>query len=202
MATGYTYKVSEGTMTSLRDFALECVRALGVCITMRDEPMSAPIPQAFEPSAHYKESLDTAEAELARVKALTPEEVITKAEEYHLQRVGSNMDARGRHYLTKKRYDAMREKVVAWDCKVEGLKEFMLQQLDESLKWDCFDAVTLDKYYPLDLPRQTPEEWHEKTIAAAQRDVDYHAEQYQKEISRTADRNDYLRRFWECLPEA
>lgn len=55
MPTGYTAAVEDGTITEFDDFAWQCARAFGALIMMRDDPMSAPIPQKFEPTAEHVE---------------------------------------------------------------------------------------------------------------------------------------------------
>lgn len=58
MPTGYTYPVAEEKVDTLAEFALQCARAFGACVTMRDEPSNKPIPEEFKPSLHYQKKLD------------------------------------------------------------------------------------------------------------------------------------------------
>src|SRR5271168_1391855 len=73
MPTGYTEAIKDGI--SFQEFAMRCVRAMGVCITLRDEPSGAPIPERFEPSPSYKDALKSATEGLNDFFHMTPEEV-------------------------------------------------------------------------------------------------------------------------------
>lgn len=53
MPTGYTYPVCEGKITEFPDFALSCARAFGALISMREEPMDAPLPDEIAASTNY-----------------------------------------------------------------------------------------------------------------------------------------------------
>lgn len=202
MPTGYTYKISDGKCDSLREYAMDCIRALGVCITMRDDPADAPLPISFEPTFYYKEQGEQAKIDLAKVQGLTLEDAVSLSEEAREETIAHNQKHRAEQAATKARYLSMLAKTLAWDCKVDGLKSFMISQLNESISFDCLKDEALDRYYPLNPPKLTAEEWLAKEVKSAQEKVDYYGDLYEKEISRTAEKNDYLARFWECLPEA
>ena len=64
MPTGYTASVADGRVTEFAPFALQCARAMGALIMMRDEPHDAPIPERFEASDYYSKSLAEARERL------------------------------------------------------------------------------------------------------------------------------------------
>jgi hypothetical protein len=159
MPTGYTSDVAEGKVTDLRTFALRCARGMGATVMMRDEPMNAPIPERFEPSAYHAESLTDLRAELAQVSTLSDAD----AEAAALKAFTEKVAARDR-YVAKKaealnRYNAMLAQVVSWECKAEGLKSFMLDQLHESKKFDCGDDSL--RYYPEPVQMDGPRTAHD-----------------------------------------
>lgn len=45
MPTGYTAAIKYGI--TFKEFALDCARNFGACISMRDEPRETPIPDEF-----------------------------------------------------------------------------------------------------------------------------------------------------------
>ena len=45
MPTGYTSGVATGEIKDFKTYALQCARAFGACIMLRDEPMSDEIPK-------------------------------------------------------------------------------------------------------------------------------------------------------------
>ena len=69
MPTGYTAGVATGEIKDFKTYALQCARAFGACIMLRDEPMSDEIPE-FKPSDHYEKSLAKATADLAAFTAI------------------------------------------------------------------------------------------------------------------------------------
>ena len=79
MPTGYTYPVADGTITEFSKFALNCSRAFGVLMHMRDEPIDAPIPDKIEPTSYYKNQLDELvvrrRRQLVRVCKIHPEKM-------------------------------------------------------------------------------------------------------------------------------
>lgn len=78
MPTGYTASVQDGKITEFRDFAMQCARAFGATITMRDDPSDAPIPEAFEPENYNAKRLIEAQEEIARLNAMTDDEKAAK----------------------------------------------------------------------------------------------------------------------------
>ena len=50
MPTGYTTYIKDGDITTGKDFLKLCLRNFGVAINMRDEPLSKPVPNQFEPN--------------------------------------------------------------------------------------------------------------------------------------------------------
>ena len=65
MPTGYTDAIKDGI--TFQQFAMNCARAFGACVTMRDDPSDKPIPERFEPSAWHKERLGDAYAALSEL---------------------------------------------------------------------------------------------------------------------------------------
>lgn len=58
MPTGYTAGVKDGTVTDFKAFVMQCARAFGALIDMRDDPSDVPIPKSFAPSSYGKNILD------------------------------------------------------------------------------------------------------------------------------------------------
>ncbi len=189
MPTGYTHKVADGEVTEFKAFALECARAFGACVTMRDSPPDAEIPDAFEPSDWHTKELAKARAEIVRLEAMTAAEVeAARDAEYDAAMAAAQKD-RDKTAQTKARYEAMLAKVEAWHpptAQHEGLREFMRDQLTRSNDFDC----THDSPLP---EKKSPREWHEAAIARAHRSVVYHAAEDAKERERAASRTAWIR---------
>ena len=68
MPTGYTLDLYDVKDITFEEFALRCARAFGALISMRDEPIDAPIPERFEPSDYHLKELEKAKKRLKEVK--------------------------------------------------------------------------------------------------------------------------------------
>lgn len=87
----------------------------------------------------------------------------------------------------------MLEKVHAWTPPTEGhrgLKEFMVDQIKMSIPEYCDRNTSVVA---------TAEEWMEAEVASATRDIEYHAEEYEKEVERCKGRTEWVRALKESL---
>lgn len=194
MPTGYTAPVQDGTITDLRTFILRCARAMGALIMMRDDPMDAPI-RKEEVSDYHPKELAKARERLAELQDQGPASVVRLANAAYEREMQQWMEERERMRQAAQRYGAMLAKVEAWQPPPshEGLKEFMVKQLRESMEFDILD---------LDPPKvQVPQDWWAEEVRRARKDIAYHEEQYQKEKERVAQRNQWVDTLLEALPE-
>lgn len=77
MPTGYTADIKDGI--DFKTYAMNCARAFGACVMLRDEPGGGErIPDAFEPSdlfvRYHLKAVEKARVELAALDAMTPAE--------------------------------------------------------------------------------------------------------------------------------
>lgn len=186
MPTGYTADVENGEITTLSEFALCCARGMGALIMMRDDAWDAPIPERFEPSRYHADRLDTLGGELLRLRSLTPEQAVAEAEAERADLQRSNEIYRTEKSEQIGRYRTMLAKVEAWEGAPEGLKEFMLQQLRESVRFDGVDP------YQAPLPPADGATWRTDKLAKVAKDIAYHSEQHDKEVERTEGRNAWI----------
>jgi hypothetical protein len=189
MPTGYTADVQDGKITTLEQFAWQCARAFGACITMRDDPSDAEIPERFEPETKYHDAaIASAEGTIALLESMTEAE----AEQAAAEQYEAENDQRARYRNEKaeyrQRYTSMLEKVNAWRVNPElaELRKFMLEQLQSSIESDCSEY-----------PQPTPEKlsgatWKERRLVHERQSIAYHKAEREKEIQRTAGRNAWL----------
>jgi len=199
MPTGYTAGVADGQITTLRDFAMLCARGMGALITMRDEPLDAPIPEKLEANpGYYGAELAKWQALASELPSLDDEECEQRAQEDYRRNMAWRTEAIERRNAERQRYETMLAEVEAWECGAEGLKQFMLDQLRESIRFDCSSD------YMRDAPERalTGPEWREKMTAEAARMVARYAEEVAKEHERTAGRNAWLKALRDSLPAA
>lgn len=195
MPTGYTNAVYNGTCTDVKDFAWTCARAMGALIMMRDMPMNAPIPEAFEPETKYHDK--AIEETEARIKLLTEADyetlnaMFTKARD--LDEANYQADLTKRRDLGK-RYDDMLKQVgtIPWPEELWGLRNFMLEQLKISKESDC-------REYTHDRFPETQHLWKSGELSKAQESLQYHKKARLEEISRVDARNAWLKLLRETL---
>jgi Rod binding domain-containing protein len=195
MPTGYTADIKDGI--SFEQFVMNCAKAFGACISMRDLPSDTPIPDEFEPSPYHAEKIEAAREELVTYENMFEEEAVLKCMLEHR----ADEDNRRRRLLenlsTLDRYENMLDQVRAWVVPSEehkGLKEFMIKQLEESIKWD--DST---KYLSEPIPMIDVTDWLESKKAKALKDIEYHKEEHAKELKKTAERNLWVRQLRESL---
>lgn len=197
MPTGYTAGVADGKITSLRDFALTCARGMGALITMRDEPWDAAIPDSLVvDTSYYDEKLQEINERIERLRAMSDEDKRTASEEDFAERMRYYNDSIQKEDEQRERYFAMIEQVRKWKTEAEGIKEFMLSQLSESMEFDCPVKFGPDPYEPRKVP---PQEWWANATKQAYKDLQYYTKAKTDEETRMLERNEWLRKLKESL---
>ncbi|ATF13556.1 hypothetical protein A616_16700 [Brevibacillus brevis X23] len=195
MPTGYTSRLYEGENVSVEEFISTCARAFGAYIMVRDEPLDKKVPDEFQPSTYNKERLEEARERLNELLSMSLDEAKLKAEEEHQMTLEQKRKQRHEKDILNKKYTDMLTKVKAWQppsTKHDGLKEFCITQLKDSIKWDC-------GYILPDPIKQSPEEWLNSKIENTKKDIDYHTNAWNEEVKRTTERNKWIKQLKESL---
>jgi hypothetical protein len=194
MPTGYTAEIHDGKGVEFKDFVMECARAFGALVTMRDDPSHTPIPEEFQPSMWNAKELEKARTRLAEVQSWGEEQSESESQKDYIevmQRWHKRMIEMAELCL---RYEAMLTKVQAWEPPTpdhQGLKDFMIQQLESSIDFDC---------YKLDMPHKlSGQDYKIQEIKRAERDIQYHTAEQKEEVKRTQERNAWVRALRESL---
>lgn len=199
MPTGYTAGVQDGSIATFREFAMQCARAFGACIMMRDDPMDKAIPETFEPDTRYHdEALARARATLDEMAQLTLAECEERARVEHQENVTSWYARRDKREEQRRRYQQMLEQVDAWTPPTPDhveMRSFMQQQLRKSIDFDCRDS------YDTEPVRATGADWRAARIKNAERDIAYHEKSRAEEIDRARQRTAWVNALRESLPE-
>ena len=170
MPTGYTTPVQQGEITDFRTFALSCSRAFGAAIMMRDDPitMLPTVERLKENSSleYHRKKITEAQADLLKLTAMTPEEIAAAAKaENDRARTSYERNALeiAAYYA---RYTTMLEKAKAWEppsAEHENLKEFMIEQITSSIKFDVYE--------PTCPAERTPESWFAEELKSVTHSV-------------------------------
>jgi hypothetical protein len=195
MPTGYTADIKNGII--FEQYAMNCARAFGALIMMRDEDNDAEIPEKFEPSDYHSKAIKAAREELSRLYAMdevTAEQLANeaweKSESVRIKRLAENKE-------TLQGYKAMLEKVKNWIPPTEdhaGLHKFMREQLEKSIAFDDMYAS-----YKSPAPKITGKEWLSQEIEKSEGDIEYHTKKHREEVARTDERNLWLSQLRESL---
>lgn len=199
MPTGYTRQLMEKGQT-FEEFVLLCARAIGVFVSMRDDPMDAPIPDKFEPIDHYSNELEQNKLLVERLEQMTHEQRV----EYGRNQIRGDL-ARYRQLIQKAaeenaRLDEMGAKVKAWNPPTPDhtdLQKFMLEQIQRSRNdGDYYNKalVKATETSPLAL-------WH-SALSEARRQIAYCVEEQQNEIDRANSKTDWVKQLRDSLKGA
>ena len=189
MPTGYTSNVATGKVTDFREYALQCARAFGACIELRDEPISSDIPE-FTPSDHNAKALREAERGLAAFASMKHEDRRALYAAETEQRIARANERINENREQLKRYEAMLAKAKAFKAPTEDHKKFaafIVSQLEESIRFDC-----MGDYYEKEKRPVPFEQWQSQKRAEFLRDIEYHEKANREEMERTAKRNEWV----------
>lgn len=195
MATGYTYKVSEGSEPSFETFTLRCARAMGACINQRDTQDEFPNPGLATPSTYYKERLVEAEQELDKIRNISDEDLFAEAFAEYKEARQHALDQIEKEKATLARYEEMLAQVRAWTPPTSahtGLQDFMIEQLESSIKFDSMGSYYTDQLARLKEPTiENIDKYRVEKLKSAQKDYDYAKEHDQED-----DEREFARQKW------
>lgn len=190
MPTGYTADVQSGKVTEFPEFAMQCARAFGALISMRDDPSGTPIPDEFTPSPYHEDQIEAARANLSKLMAMTVDEQDVAMRQEHADAVAYWHKSRADREREKSRYEAMLAHVKAWRPPTPDhveMKKFMVEQLAGSIEFDCRPSTAP---CPAIGSRS---DWYEAKIKAAKKDIDYHVTAHAEEVERCRKRTEWVK---------
>lgn len=186
MPTGYTADLT--TDTPFKTFALICAR--NFLPQLRDEP-HGPAPETLPPfTDYYGQRLRETQQALGQLLAYTPQELATVADDAWQADEDRRQERLQEIAAKRTAYTNMREQVIAWIPPTEkhkGLKSFMLEQLDESIWFDCST-----RYYETPASKLSPEEWKARHVLELNGDIRYYTREAEQQAQRHADFNAWL----------
>ncbi len=195
MPTGYTASIKDGI--TFQEFALNCARAFGALITLRDAPSDTPIPDEIVQDDYYLTSKKEALERLQEAQSLT----IEKAEklalakyENELIRVQKSIDENNELEIkyTKMLTCAIEYKAPSKDH--ENYRQFMIDQIKESISFDCGHHAKFE-----DVKLQTAQEYIDGEIKNAEWNVGYYTKKYEEECERCAARTLWIQQLKQSL---
>ncbi len=198
MATGYTAIIREKDDVSIRDFTLRCARTFCPFITMRDDPLDAKIPEEFVPSSYDSEAIEKARTQLEMANSMSLEEAEREASRVYDQRMTQHARSMEENEQLRSKYLDMLEQVKKWEVPTpdhQGLRDFMISQLEVSVKYDCSTK------YMTKPQKQSGVEYKTSLVEQAERNITYHTEEHNKEVQCTRERTEWVQALRRSLPE-
>lgn len=203
MPTGYTAGIIDGETKTFQDFAKQCMRAFGATIHMRDENMDKEY-EPRTPSDYHTKALEKAKEKLKQAETFTDAELIEmrtkeleESKKYHLESIAKTKIARAKleEFLAK----AIEFK--APTPKHEGLRKFMIEQLQSTIDFDGntdYHAKALPEIQ-MELKNIDANQIRFTMIADANKDINYHLKNHKEELKRCADSNAWVEKLLSSL---
>lgn len=190
MPTAYTQGIVDGKL-NFEQFLLLCCRNFGACIEMRDNSLDAPIPEKFEPSDYHVKSLAQSEAELTRLLEMNNEERIAFGEQKQRESIESYELGLASRRLENGRLAAIREEAEQWEPPTKehnGLKDFMLQQIDCSMNNESFWLRGIEE-----AKAQSPMNFYAKAVKDAEFRIEYDRKAIKDEKALATGRTEWIK---------
>lgn len=199
MPTGYTADLYDGKDVSFEDFALNCARAFGAFASLRDDP-DAKLPREFTVDEYYVDCVEKAEKDLVEVLNMTDEDFVIEAEKYYNEKQSHLQQTIKRNRELRARYENMLQQVKAWEPPTDDhveYKEFMINQLEESIKFDA--SVERYENELANLSVETVVEAKERIIEDVEWTFDYARKQLEREEEAAAKRSEWAGALFRSL---
>lgn len=187
MPTAYTAGIGGGQ--SFEEFVLTVARGMGACVMQRDDPMAEP-PKLTTVSEFETQRLATAFDELGKLLAMTPEEREQMVTDRNREAVESHEQRCDERKALLESYLKMRARAADWvppTAEHAGLKEFMLEQIDKSADFDCWDPPS---------PKLVTVE---QMLTEACEEVTRAKKALEEERERVKSRNEWIVKLYESL---
>ena len=204
MPTGYTAGILDGKVNTFEEFATVCTRAFGATIHMRDNPMDSPY-EPRTPSDYHTNSIQSKRERLEEIESMSDEKIVedfnTQLEEdlkYHQTKMEE--DKRNLEKL-----NSMLESAKSWVPPTEDhqpFRNFMIEQIESTIKVDGDPSYHVNKIVGIKKQMEegiNPKEYREETIQEIKGQISYHETEYQKELVRCKDSNDWMDKFFESI---
>ncbi len=196
--TGYTSSVVDGRVTDAKDFLSMCLRAFGVMIQYRDDPLTKDLPDSIPMDTYHVNQIDENKRKLEEVKARTDDEWREELKKSLEKEKAEYEEAKKEIQAEAERIENMRKQIEAWDCDypITDVKKFALEQLSMTrpyeLDWYTDTIEQLEKAFT-DETRFN--EWKKNVIESAENDLKYTLKHADEDLANNKKANEYLAKF-------
>lgn len=196
MPTGYTAGIIDGTIKTFKEYATQCIRAFGAAVHMRDDSMSSTY-KPREVDTYHQKRLQEEKNSLVKLNETTDEQLLVEARKDIEKSIDYHKNKKQEVEKTRQKLESFlkqAEEYVAPTPEHEEYKKFLKQQLTETIKWDGDSAYHDKEIENLEKAIQdlSAVEVREDRTETIQRSIDYHSENWQKELVRVKDANQWV----------
>ena len=210
MPTGYTAFIENGEVRTAKQFLHLCLRAFGVCVRMREDPMEVEddytqkIIDGYQASIDYHQKyLDIAKENLKTYQEMSDEQMCFKYIQETSEKIKDLQKNITREFGEYGDYLRLKHEIMDWDCDPEfsEIKSFALQQIASS--------IPNNSYYEEELAKcgkptkegyeERKEEYRNSLIKHEQWEVDYHSGEIDRLLKSKEDILAFYQRFKEEL---
>jgi hypothetical protein len=160
--------------------------------------MASDIPELQVPDYHAKE-LDRLRRELFELEKLSDADLLADEMNAIDGEVDRNTRILNDNKKLRKQYGDMLKQVKSWNpptIEHDNLKQFMITQIEDSIKWDCNESYYDSKTYATP---SVSEIRHSRWVRI-NKDILYHMDEYRKEVERTDKKNKWIKQLKDSLP--
>lgn len=203
MPTGYTAGILDGDIKDFKQFAKLCIRNFGATIHMRDDPMYAEyVPR--EPSDYHLKAIKEANKLLSDSQSLSDNEIVSirraellKDKMYHQEAISKeekNADKLQEFLKDARAYVPPTEQH-------KGIKDFMIEQLTSTISFDCNTSYHAEKLVSIEKELETldAKSIRISMLEKAAKDLRYHQDEYDKDVKRCQESNEWVMKFLNSL---
>lgn len=203
MPTGYTAGILDGTIKDFPQFAKLCMKAFGATIMMRDEPLYKEW-EPRVPSDYHTKAIDKAKEDLEKSKSMSDEDIMAKAKseieknkDYHSKKIlecTSSLKNLNELLIKAKEFVPPTEEH-------QGIKDFMIDQIEKTISFDADDKYHVEKLLKLDeeFKSLSPKKVRASMVEKANYDLNYHNQENEKEIQRCLESNLWVTQMVEAV---
>lgn len=197
MPTGYTCDIEKGI--SFKKYALDCARAFGALVEMRDDSKDTPIPERFEPSDYHTRRLKEAENRMEELSAMSDEKIQAEMKKENDKRTNELIASIKRKNDLRDKYNKIlnqAESYISPSSDHDEYRKFMISQLTESIKYDCDTSYSTEELEKLPTDYN---KWFANEIKDCKYRIDYHTKEHIKEVERVEGRNLWVKQLRKSL---
>ena len=201
MPTGYTAGIIDGTTKDFKEYAKHCERAF--TIHLRDEPFDSEY-KPRTPSDYHTKAITKAKETLKEIEILEDTTIIECERLRLLDSLKYHKEGIEKDKQTKSKLDKFLLEAKAFKAPTEthkGIAEFMVTQIEETIKFDCNNSYHKDELENVEKQLLSIDadnvRWDLKTQAT--KDFAYHTKEHEAELKRCRESNKWQEDFINAL---